>query len=118
MNLNINSDSATEPDSDDFAAVLEQAPNDVLNSPSQRKAPKSSMHLIEDPLVPMGDSSQINTPALRDEVALPSSFMTGGYSEEDEGGSRSRTPTPMREFLNMVEGDGTFPDDFPESWRD
>jgi hypothetical protein len=34
------------------------------------------------------------------------------YSDEE-----GQTPTPLREFLDMFKGDGSFPDDFPESWR-
>jgi hypothetical protein len=45
---------------------------------------------------------------------LPSSDATE-YSDEDE--TYGRTPAPLREFLDMIKGDGSFPDDFPESWR-
>lgn len=117
-NLILDSDSATEPESDDFAAVLQQAPDDVVNSPSQRKAPKNTVLLAGEPLVPMGNPSQIDIPVVAGEIELPSSLPTADSYEDDDEGSRSRTPTPLREFLNMVGGDGSYPDDFPQSWRD
>ena len=50
-------------------------------------------------------------------MSIPGTYTPSGFDRRSLGRRSASFPSVVRDFMDMFTGDGSYPDDFPESLR-